>query len=190
MSANNSAQRLATAGCLLGGRLLLRLENHHVIAETKLVAADQFGRPGDALTVEQRAVFRWSVVDFTAPAEMHHDRAVAPGNATVGDDHVVVGHAANTVQSGLQRINAVFVRQPELAFGGYFARLFDDGERAALPAFRCPVAVAGQRLESTGAQETSPRAAKLFAAGIGFQMNAVKSRKPIPAAKSFAARGL
>src|SRR5207247_7800515 len=95
-------------------------------AHLDLVPADEAGRSGNAVAVQEGAVFGRGVVQLTAAADVNQDRAVAAGNAGVGDDHVVVGHSADAVQAGLERVHTVLINQPELDVGRLFARVLND----------------------------------------------------------------
>ena len=52
---------------------------------------------------------------------MDHNRAMAAGDAAVGDRDVIVGHAADRIQSDLEVVNAVLIDEPILG-GGHIAR--------------------------------------------------------------------
>src|SRR5262249_37660841 len=88
-----------------GGVGFAQDEDEVAVAHADLVAGTQAGRAGDLGAVEEGAVLGSRVVEFGAVAGMDQDGTVTTRNETILDDHVVIGRAADGVESDFERVN-------------------------------------------------------------------------------------
>src|SRR5262249_25073724 len=87
--------------------------------DADLVAGVDGGRAVDLAAVKKRAVLGGHVVNLNALGGVNDDGAMPTGQVRVGDDHVVIGKPAYSVDAHAKAVDGVFFDEHVLLPGGH-----------------------------------------------------------------------